>query len=77
MKSQNAQVKVARPQSSKWLPQFYSKVCNFCAKERNLWYSALVLRTELQQTYLQANSSGLQFCVREKCLQLYQLKFDN
>ena len=68
MKSQNAQLNVARPQS------FYSV---FCAKERNLWYGTLALRTVLQKTYLRANSSGLQFCVRERCRQLFQLKFDN
>ena len=71
MKSQNAHLKVARPQS------LYSEVCNFCAKERNLWFGTLALRTELQQTYLRANSSGLQFCVRERCRQLFQLKFDD
>jgi len=36
---------------SKWLPQFYSYVCNFCAKERTLCIIAVLLRTGLQQTY--------------------------
>ena len=38
---QSAQLKVATSSKSKWLPQFYSKVCNFCTKGRTLCISAL------------------------------------
>ena len=42
IKSQNAQLEVATSSKCKMPPRFYSKICNFCAKERTVCISTLV-----------------------------------
>ena len=60
IKSQNTQLKVAMSSKCKMATQFYSEVCNFCAKERTPCVS---IWTGLQPTYFQTSSDGLRVCV--------------
>ena len=58
IKSQNAQLKVATSWKCKMPPRFYSRICNFCVKERTVCISTLsvLLRTGLQPTSEQAQA---------------------
>ena len=48
-----------------------------CGKENSVDQRSVLLRTELQQTYLQTSSGSLRVCVREGCCWLLKLKLDD